>query len=129
VSLFACMLMLYLMRELSGQLSEFAADIASGASLAGTTMSPRALTGNNIREKLENYQDNKKSQDLGKREERIKGLESGGGKGDSTAPKSSGSDSSPSGSNYAPKSSSSDSTASKSSGSESTAPKQSGGEV
>lgn len=93
VSLFACILMLYLMRELSGQLSEFAADIASGASLSGTTISPRSVTGDNIREKLENYQDNKKSQDLSKREGNLKDDSAGDKKVDSTAPKASGSNS------------------------------------
>ena len=68
VSLFACILMLYLMRELSGQLSEFAADIAGGVSLKSTTISPRSMTGDKLKEKMEDHQDNKKADDLKKRE-------------------------------------------------------------
>jgi hypothetical protein len=38
LNLFACLLMLYLMNELSGQLSDFAADIAQSVSLSGITI-------------------------------------------------------------------------------------------
>jgi len=91
INLFACILMLYLMREMSGQLSEFAADISSGASLRNTTISPRSVTGDKIKEKLEDYQDNKKAAGLSKREGVIKEMQKGKGGGpapdDTTKPK------------------------------------------
>ena len=80
INLFACMLMLYLMRELSGQMSEFAADISGGVSLRGSTISPRSMTGNKLKAKMQDYKDNKTHKNLDKREAAIKAKE--GEKGD-----------------------------------------------
>ena len=105
INLFACMLMLYLMRELSGQMSEFAADISGGVSLKGATISPRSMSGNKIREKLEDHKDKKMSKASDKRESGLKSREEGikaakegkggkGGKGGGGTSSSSGSSSS-----------------------------------
>lgn len=75
INLFASILLLYLMRELSGQMSEFAADLSGGVSLSGVTISPRSINGNTIKEKLEDYKDNKKHQEMDRREEAIKSRE------------------------------------------------------
>lgn len=87
VSLFACILLLYLMRELSGQLSEFAADIADSVSLKSVSISPRAMTGEKIKQGLEDKQDSKKSDSLDKRKEGIADAK------DAASPKGGGSDS------------------------------------